>query len=74
MFQILVEDADISLFGDAEQATESGPDAKVVSMIQNVVSRALAEGFRSATFYSAVIEAVEKNDPDPLNVDTVAAQ
>lgn len=42
--------------------------------IQNVVSRALANGFQSATLYSAAEEAVQKCAPEPPCLEAVAAK
>lgn len=49
-------------------------DTKVYSVIETAVSRALAKGFRSTTYYSAVEEDVHKCVPEAMSVDTVAVK
>lgn len=56
----VVEDAVVRFFGDANRATDSSPDTKVISLIQAAVSRYLAENFRGSAFYFTVGETVQK--------------
>lgn len=47
----LVEYTVVRVFGDAGEATESTTDTKMISGIQTVVSRALANGSRIVAFF-----------------------
>lgn len=69
---VLVEEAILRLIGDMDQATESSLDTKVISLIPTAVNRALARGFRSATFYAVVEEVVHECVPKPRMIDAVA--
>lgn len=44
----LVADTVVWLFGDAEKATESGPDTKVSAVIRKVISPSVASALRSS--------------------------
>lgn len=70
----LEEDTVIRLSGDAGRTTKSDPDTKVASVIQRVVSRALAECCRVATFYSAAEDTAHKYVPEPPSGDIVAVK
>lgn len=71
---VLVENAMILLFKDADRFMESSPDRKMISVIQTLAGRALAKSFRSTAFYSAVGDAVQKCVTEPPSVDAAAVK
>lgn len=70
----MIEDAAIRLIGEPGRTTESIPDKKVISVIPTAVNGALANGFRSVAFYSAVQQAIHKCEPKHPSVDAGAAK
>lgn len=71
---VLVEDAVVRLFEEEAQAMESGPDAKLIFIIQTVVNRALTKRFQDAVFYSPVQEAVNNCVAEPQTADAVVTK
>lgn len=69
-----IQDVFIHLFGNAGRGIDSGRDKKVVFVVQTVVSRALAKGFLSGAFYSAVEQAVHKCVPNHTSTDAAVAK
>lgn len=52
-------EAVLRLFGDAEPATKSSPDSKVLSVIRTVVNRSVTKAFQSSASQTAVENAVK---------------